>query len=71
MTRCESVARPWDNCATCKPHAVVELVPGANHLLCRHPAVLAAFERERVAATLARGTMCAGRLHSAFPKAAA
>ena len=46
-----------DDCATCT-HAAVEPQPGCDNVLCREPRVLEAFERERVAASLARGVVC-------------
>ncbi|HYF57358.1 MAG TPA: hypothetical protein VEA81_00225 [Burkholderiaceae bacterium] len=52
---------PVPLCKTCK-YAVLERVPGADHLLCRHAEVVATFaNRARVAASVVREQMCQGR----------
>ncbi len=56
-----SVEQQQDRCASCKS-GVLERVPGADHRLCKHPRVLRAFSRERVAAALAYADECLGRL---------
>lgn len=65
MTRVESVSRPHDRCDTCSSSRV-EPQPGADNLLCMHPAVLAAFGRRRVASGLARAEVCRGRYHPRY-----
>lgn len=52
-------------CETCT-HSIVEPQPGEDNLLCREPRVLEAFERERVAAGLARGVVCGAQFHQDY-----
>lgn len=65
MSLCEDLSKPWDRCDRC-PSAQLERVPGADHLLCRHDQVRAAFGRERIAAAVARADFCRGTLHPRF-----
>lgn len=66
-----STWRPVQSCAppcdTCE-HSLIEPQPGADNLLCREPRVLEAFERERVAAGLARGVVCGSTFHPLYQR---
>lgn len=67
MTRCESVARPWDRCDTCT-HVRLEPIFDTRLELCAHRRVIEAFGRERVSAAMARAEVCDGQWHPRHPR---